>query len=200
MTATMNRTASIITCLLEKQAKARGLTDSDLDCLATARGDALLEKIADLLATEARGGPKTSYPVTIDYRASLAAMIKAGRYDWANPNITDKHFPVTPGDTDVVIELVHLNRDASSDDVLAELERRGLRPATLPELLAFGATYPEQQREFPIVALGSVWQLWDGGRLVPYPWGDSLERDLNLNWFDRWWSARCRWAAVRKRQ
>jgi hypothetical protein len=200
MTATMNRTASVIIYLLDKQAKARGLTDSDLDRLVTARGDALLEKIADLLATEVRGGPKTSYPVTIDYRQTLESMIKAGRYDRVNSDITDKHFPVSAGDTDVVIELVHLNRDASSDDVLAELQRRGLRPATLPELLAFGATYPEQQREFPIVALGSVWQYWSGDRDVPYLWSDSFERCLNQFWIVGRWYALCRFAAVRKRQ
>jgi hypothetical protein len=137
-----------------------------------------------------------SYPVSIDYRASLAAMIKAGRYDRVNSDITEKHFPVTPGDTDVVIELVHLNRDIFARDAFAELDRSGFRPATLPELLAFGAKYPEKQREFPIVALGSVWWCCIGDRYVPY----VCERNLNLNWFDRWWSARCRWAAVRKRQ
>ncbi len=42
------------------------------------------------------------------------------------------------------------------DEVLDELEKRGLRPAVYEELLAFAAKFPEEQREYPITALGSI--------------------------------------------
>lgn len=138
------------------------------------------------------------FSVVVDYTQSLAAMIKAGKYDWVNPDITEQHFPVKPGSKDVSIELVHFDRVMTSDEVLTELDRKGLRPATLPEVLAFGAKYPEKQREFPIVALGSVWRGWNGFRFVPYLWSDAGERGLSLDWLDRRWSGRYRFAAVRK--
>ena len=85
-----------------------------------------------------------------------------------------------------------------SDEVLKKLEKLGLRPATLPELLAFGATYPNKQRKFPIVALGSVWRYWEGYRFVPYLWENGARRDLGLGWLERGWDAYYRFAAVRK--
>ncbi len=181
--------ASFLARLAEK-AEARGLTDEDF------RSNDLADKIVDLLAD----GRKTvnGFPVTVDCRQSLQAMIQAGRYDWVNSDITEKHFPVTRGSQDVSVELVHFDREMTSDDVLAELDRRGLRPATLPELLAFGAKYPEKQREFPIVALASAWRHWLGGRSVPFLSRNAEERDLGLSWLDSRWGALYRFAAVRK--
>ncbi|MGH9460150.1 MAG: hypothetical protein ACRD1X_02955 [Vicinamibacteria bacterium] len=140
---------------------------------------------------------RTIFPVAIDYSQSLVAMIQTGRYDWVNSDITEKHFPVASGPAQVSIELVHFNRVMSTDDVLSELDRRGLRPATLPELLAFGEKYPEKQRKFPIIALGSVWRYWLGGCHAPYLWGNALVRCLFLFWLGRW-RGRCCFAAVRK--
>ena len=181
--------ASFLARLAEK-AKQRGLTDEDF------RGDGLADKIVDLLSD----GRKTvnGYPVTVDYRQSLKDMIQAGRYDYANSDITEKHFPVASGPAELSIELVHFDRVMSSEDVLAEFDRRGLRPATLPELLAFGKAYPEVQLEFPVVALASVWRSWGVGRLVPFLWSNADERGLGLDWLVDRWGPHYRFAAVRK--
>jgi hypothetical protein len=187
--------ASFLACLAEK-AEARGVTDEEFRRIVTENGDGLADKIVDLLADSRK--TVNGYPVTVDYRQSLKAMIQVGRYDWVNSDITEKHFPITPGPKDVSIELVHFDRVMSSDDVLAELDCRGLRPATLAELLAFGAKYPEKQREFPVVALASVWRCSGGFRRVPFLWSDAGERSLGLGWLAFWWSALCRFAAVRK--
>lgn len=93
---------------------------------------------------------------------------------------------------------MHFNRNIESDTALAELDKMGLRPATLPELLAFGAKYPDKQREFPIVALGSVWRDLCGDRVVAYLGCDSSKRDLYLDRLVYRWSAPFRFAAVRK--
>lgn len=140
-----------------------------------------------------------TYPVTVDYSLSLAKMIKAGKYDWKNDNITAKNFPVKgEGKQAVVPELVHLNRFASTDEVLAHMEANNLRPATLPELLAFGEKYPDVQREFPIVALGSSWVSPDGGRGVTCLWGGGGGRRLDLIWCEVGWGDSCRFLVVRK--
>ncbi|MBI4098457.1 MAG: hypothetical protein HY437_00295 [Candidatus Magasanikbacteria bacterium] len=99
---------------------------------------------------------------------------------------------------DVELHLIHLGHDASTDAVLAELDRRNLRPAALPELLALGAKNPNLQKEFPLVALGSVWRYWYGSRDVAcldYWLGG---RYLDLCWGGDAWFEGCRFLAVRK--
>ena len=56
-----------------------------------------------------------------------------------------------------------------------------LRSATLPELLAFGAQYPELQRRVQrIIALGSEWRSEEGGVYFPILSGDDRYRDLGV--------------------
>jgi|GEM_PF-1960934 len=122
-----------------------------------------------------------THAVTVDYGQSLELMIAAGRYDWKNDNIKAKHFPIKgEGKVDLEITLVHYNRVMSTDDVLKDLDQRGLRPAKIEELLALGASQTELQREFPIIALGSVWRSFLGYRYCPYLHGFGSERDLSL--------------------
>lgn len=141
----------------------------------------------------------TTFPVTVDYTLPLMEMIKAGRYDWVNPDITEEHFPVKgEGIREVVVELIHFGRFMETDDVLRELDRLDLRPATIEELLALGAKYPEVQREFPVMALGSVWQGPVGYRDAPFLHGDGSERVVFLFWLGYGWRGACISAAVHK--
>ena len=136
--------------------------------------------------------------VIVDYTMSLADMIKAGKYDWTNHDITEKRFPVKgEGKKETAVELIHFNRVMNSNQVEQELDKMGLRPGTIEELLAFGATFPETQRKFPILALGSVAEI-SGGRVVAYLDGGGSERRLRLYWPDNDWSVVCRFLAVRK--
>jgi hypothetical protein len=149
-----------------------------------------------VLATSAA---QNLYSVTVDHSRTVEEMVAAGKCDWSNSDISSKHFPSDKkGKVEVNIELVHFNRTMESDEVLRELDKQDLRPATLPELLAFGATYPDKQREFPIVALGSVWRGLDGDRVVACLYGNAGDRGLGLDWFVYGWGDDCRFAAVRK--
>lgn len=107
---------------------------------------------------EAPAASEITYPVTVDCSMTLIQMIEAGGYiGYFSEVINQDNFPITgQGKTEVVLQLVNMGKDATTADVLAEMDRRGLRPATLPELLALGAKYPELQVSFPIIALGSV--------------------------------------------
>ena len=138
--------------------------------------------------------------VTVDFSMTLVAMIAAGHYDWVNSNITQDHFLITgSGTVELELELIQFKNPMSTDNVLKELDRQGYRPATLPELLAFGAKYPEKQREFPIIAIGSVLLHSDGDRCVPCLGEGSLKkRRLGLDWHGRAWGGNCRFLAVRK--
>ncbi len=171
----------------------------------------MLGKIADLIVGITNVGGNL-FKVVMDYSQSLADMIKAGNYNWVNSDITEKNFPLpkipaglSPSTSsgqatkvELNLELIRFNRSISSNDAIAELKKMGLRPATLPELLSFGSTYPEKQREFPIVALGSVWQNWLGFRLVPFLWSASDRRDLYLPLVECDWPEGYRFLAVRE--
>lgn len=150
-----------------------------------------------------RDGPNATgtYPVSVPYNGSstIKELVAAGAFDWKNDDITDKHFPQEKtGAEDVEIELVHLDRDISTDDALVELDKRGLRPANPAELLAFGATFPEVQREFPFIALGQFWRDPNGNRRVVFLDGSGSLRRALLYWTGRDWHRFCRFAGVRK--
>lgn len=128
--------------------------------------------------------PGNIYPVTIDYGLSFEQMIKAGNYDWVNENITSELFPfVGTGIVQLDAYFVHFGkRIMSFEAVPIEIDEMELRPVTLPELLAFGAKYPELQRRFPIAGLGSISDI-HGVRLMAYLDNDERGRLLRLVWF-----------------
>jgi len=139
------------------------------------------------------------FKVAVNYARPLMEMIRAGKYDYVNSDIIAKHFPVKGKDIlPVELELVHLNKYISSDDAIAEIKQRGFRPAKIEELLAFGEKYPEEQRKYPIVALGSVWRSWRGIRDVPYLGGRGDGRGLSLDCFGYDWDEDFRFLVVRE--
>ena len=146
---------------------------------------------------------KPAFTISIDYSQSLAQMIQAGKYDWVNSDITEAHFPKgkAGGKVKFNSELFCPNNETSFDLVLAEMKNRKLRPATLPELLAFGKKYPGEQRKYPIAAFGSIYRCWEeeGYRYSPYlcyRYGE--ERHLGLYWFGGGWDVHFRFLAVRE--
>ena len=93
-----------------------------------------------------------------------------------------------------------------SDVMIAEMDKRGYRPATIEELLALGESHPALQREFPIIALGSCWMIPHGaGSLVPGLWAIFGDRYLAVGWLESRldynslrWDDNYRFLAVRK--
>ena len=141
----------------------------------------------------------TIYSVEIDYSDTFEQRLAAGRYDWKNSDITEKHFPVKgEGQIQIDLKLVHYGKSMSTEAVLAAIDAQGYRLATIEELLAFGATYPELQREFPIVALASVWQDRHGYRNVAFLDRSDDERDLRLYRLENDWDDYDRFLVVRK--
>lgn len=167
----------------------------------------LLEGIAAAFAPFRKNGMSeaipaaNSYAVTVPYKGgtTIKELVASGKYDWHSASITDKHFPQErEGAEEVMVELVHFDRDISFDDVLKELDKRSQRAANPAELLAFGAKYPEVQREFPIVALGQHRQRSVDGRGVVCLGRLVDERCAYLDWVDRGWRRGCWFAAVLK--
>jgi hypothetical protein len=151
----------------------------------------------------------SQYPVVLNWRGidNRHLMVEEGKYSWWNSVISG-----SPDDfvrptfvrsisVEVKLELVHLNKVVSSAEVEAYLIENGMRAATIKELLAFGATYPDVQREFPVIALGATWIDQYGGCYAPYLDVVGSERHLDLSediWDVRHWAEHYRFLAVRK--
>ena len=140
------------------------------------------------------------FPLAVNYDEPIASLVTQGRYDWANPDVTDAHFPTKrKGVVNLSLgRLVHFGRSMGMESVTNELGAMGLRAGETHELLAFGITFPEEQRKYPIVAPGSVWQDPDGYRNVPYLLRHGAGRGLGLRWIGSGWDERCRFLAFPK--
>jgi len=178
--------------------RERGVTDEQIHQLVTESGEMPVGKIADLLASLMLAA-KNLFHLMVDYGRSIEGAVAAGKYDYANPNITATNFPTKrAGKVKLAVELVHFGRNIDSDEAIAELDKMGLRPAGLHELLALGEQHPELQRQFPIVALEQVWQRPDGYRNVPVLYESDRGRELLLLAFALGWLDDYRFAAARK--
>ena len=142
------------------------------------------------------------FDFAVDYTRTVAEMVKVGKYDWSNNNITADHYPI-PQDKagkkeDINTKVFHFNRAISSADAVKEMEKEGYRPATAHEIMDFGEKNPELQRQFPIVALGSVWQYGILYRFVLVLGEGGSKRLLKLSFWDGGWADFYRFLAVRK--
>jgi len=142
------------------------------------------------------------FHLTVDYSQSLEEMIAAGRYDWKNSDITAKRFPVEgTGVVEFEARYFHFDHNISSENAVKEIEQADKdnpwMSAKIEHVLAHGASFPEEQRKYPIVGLGSVGR-FDGYRRVPFLYEGGSGRDLGLRWWDGGWPPICRFLAVRK--
>ena len=152
---------------------------------------------------------RDSYLVRVDPNRTLAEMIAAGGYVYANKYITAANFPHPPKRRgDVRVELVHFNRRITTASVESGIAGCGLRPADIWVALALAERSPDLQQKFPLVALGSSWKKSSGRLLFPCLSGSSGCHDLNLSsrvgpsdeWHKdcRFLAVLPRWAAKRK--
>ena len=99
---------------------------------------------------------KSASAITVDYGLPLEHMIAAGRYDWIDDDITAERFPVK-GEGVAEFETKLFRFDVvSSGNAIKEIEAQGWQAAGIEHLLSFGAANPDEQRKYPIVALGSI--------------------------------------------
>jgi len=139
--------------------------------------------------------------ILVNYNKSLQEMVKAGEYAWVDSNIASDNFPIQgKGRQKKEVVFFRFRRKITSENVIAEMDSAGYRPASIEVLLAIGASYPELQKQFPIIALGSRWWSPGGYLQVPflYCW-DSGERYLGLCWWlDKYLGSDWRFVALRK--
>lgn len=174
----------------ERELKRRGVTNEGIHKLGTPQGRPALTKMAQIGASLLEGD---EFPVTIYDALPVQDMIAAGEYDEVNADFI-RDFP-QPMVTGVRRESIKLARFLESprrfiggnDVVLQKFPRFRLRPATLPELLAFGAAYPDAQLEDNVIGLGSAAKKAEGDFGDRYPVlssRDGKNRTLATCWPD----------------
>jgi hypothetical protein len=146
----------------------------------------------------AHKSPRTTYKITVDYDLPVEAMVKAGKYNDTNSDITSKNFPPQgSGRAKLEAILVQVG-DVKTEEALDELEKRRLRAGTLAELLAFGAQHPNAQQETHTIALGSVCLSPSSHKITPYLWRRGSRRGLGLGWLESGWLINYRFLAFSK--
>ena len=158
-------------------------------------GSGAAKLIVDLLSVVAKNIANNIFRVFVDYSQSLMEMLELGRYNsWDSRVEENFDFPNSDYCTELDIELIRFDRAMTTDEIVHMMAVKNFRPTTLSELLAFGATYPEKQREFDIVALGTI------GRddVVVFLWGNEQGRGLMTERYHNKWNCDFRFAAVRK--
>ena len=98
---------------------------------------------------------------------------------------------------EVVVEYLDLGYQESSEKAVAEMKRRGYRPAEDPEVLRHDMRCPDQLVENPVVVLGSVWHDRLGRRGVLLLDRGGADRLVDLDWWNVDWDSSCRFAAVK---
>lgn len=139
-----------------------------------------------------------TYPLTIDFTQSTEKMIEAGRYDWVHKQFKNI-FPVSgEGTIECEVGIFYPQRGISSENAIELIKNDGhnqWEPAQVQHLLAFGASYPDELKKFPVVALGSIVKAYG----VDYVPCIMLYRKLHLGWFIDGWRCYYRFLAVRRK-
>lgn len=198
----MGMAMSILT-ELTKKAKEAGLGDEDIHRLATPEGNIL---IAQLVRSMAQAGNslapvKSSEIVTvpIDYRKPFEVVIQEWRRAvgefFLHPEIKRVRFPINgpEGVRMIKLALDCFDTVASNGEALDAFAPRRIRPAGFAELVALSTAYPNLQRRYPVVALGSVWHAKEGPCVL------VLDEDgivLGHGESSRYWSGHTRFLGV----
>lgn len=189
---------SVVQGIMKETQKAGG-GDEDFYLLSKPEGEDALRQIGQIL-TDLGKKVREICLLAVDYTRSLRDAVAAGRYDYVNENIKEDDFPAhehEQGKKEVAFRLFHFNRYIESDEAIVEMDKQGFRPASLREMLVYREANSDLQRQFPIIALLSVWvDPISGRRSVPALWGSGL----CLDDFGHRWSSHYRFLAVRKYQ
>ena len=140
-----------------------------------------------------------TYTILVDETKMVEELVEDGSFDWSNDNTVSTNFTKPEGGStsEKDMGIFHFGENISSEDAIAKMKAEGYRPATIWDLLGFAKKHPDLQREFPIVALGSV-AIVTGFRRVAFLYGSGSECGLDLGYLDVVWGGGCRFLAVRK--
>jgi hypothetical protein len=144
---------------------------------------------------------ETDQLLTVEADLAFKDRIKRGNYGWwTNSDLTEKKFPVTEDQHgEWEWKLFHFNRSTYSEEVIRLMKEDGYDAGQIGHILTFGEKYPEEQRKYPIIGLGSVAGVEYFTRRTPVLQCALWRRELYFGWFDDFWLDRDRFLGVRRR-
>lgn len=162
-----------------------------------AEGKVTLENFQPFLESPDYCFEHCGFPVSVDYSKSLAEMIDAATNSMRNwgvhPNVTAEHYEVEgKGKVDFNLRLVYIE-SPTTEEAERFLATKGLGPARVEHLIAFGARYPEVHKHLEVLALGGrrsrfcdvAYLSRDGGAptLMSIHWDHLYGRWVAIRWF-----------------
>jgi len=142
----------------------------------------------------------------VDSDLNLYQMIELGKYDYSfNVGFHD-HWEgrlQQVGHVEADLFLFKMKQTCSESEVRHRIDKEGLEPVKLEYLLAFGADYPDIQRKFTVVALGSYRVDHYGTKAYPYLFSGGVKHHIrtldlrNTHQYEQWGST-WRFLVVRK--
>ena len=144
--------------------------------------------------------------LVVDYRTTWQEMMRFASFDWCNPDILEKNFPLPESMLGKSVSLsgkiFGFSSEVSSANVIEECRKQNCRPANLAELFVLAQIQPGLKKRFPVVALGSVYagpiRFCDYGYYVPVMNVDGRQpgRRLNLMSYDCEWETYFRFLVI----
>ena len=123
---------------------------------------------------------------------TLKQLIKDGKFNYVNSDITEEHYPSEK--IRGKVKIFHFDRFISSEDVIKKMEKEEYQPANIYELLEY-AEKDWNEKDW-VVALGSVRLDSSGSLRVLVLSSDSGRRRFSLSYFGSRWSRGCVFAGV----
>ena len=126
--------------------------------------------------------------------------MEAGNYAYAHSCVISENFPARSfgGPRTRQIVLLEFDHDVTADEATKAASKLGLERPKYEDALYFGNTFPDVQRERPVVFLHDPWYGYFGRRDVLLLWSNVGSRELGLEGFDDPLSRNYWFAFVRK--
>ncbi len=141
----------------------------------------------------------TNFKIKVDGTKSFQELINKAKFDWVNSDVNEKNFPIKiKTNRKVIVKLFHFNRYVLSQNIIREIKKSGYRLAFIEELIAFAISYPNLQKSFPIVALGSEWKQNKNKVVVPEIYWHGPGHSLSICGRDGGWEGFWRFVAIKE--
>lgn len=139
-------------------------------------------------------------PLTVDYTRTVEQAVDNGGYELKSGKITDNNFPVPSAllgkRIDVIAKFFYFGKMTKTREVVAKMDKDDYHPAAPMELLTLGLLYPNLQKQFPIIALDSVWNHNDKTFVLGLG-SDGYNREVDIFHSFLCWAERCRFLGIK---
>lgn len=122
--------------------------------------------------------------------------IDRANYYYVDGALTVDDFPISGSAGEVTMTYVTLDHEPSTQEVLDEFKRRGLKRPDRAQVESFLEQNPGERQKYPVIGLCGSRGERRGVGSVAYVYADS--RDIGLGWdgIDNRWGQVCRFLAV----